>query len=374
MKKALKVLVPFILVAMMVLSACAPAQAPVEEQPVVVEEPTAVAEEAAVEEAVVEEPAVEEAVLPSGTITLYTSESEDDVNAVVADFNEVYPDVQVDIYRSGTGEVVGKLQAEMEGGEIQADLMWFADLDFFRLLSEDDMLLQYSPVGGDMVDAQYHYFDNKAHEVRQIFNIVAYNTTLVQTPPTGWKDLLNPEYKGRIGMASALYSGGAFNNLATLVDQPDFGWDFYEQLNENGVVVGRGNGGIGTSIASGEFVMGQLVDFMARKAKNDGSPVEMIWPEEGAVLIPTPVGIYKNTDNAAACQAFLDYLYSDRAQELFVNLNYMSISPDGPLPTGIAPFPEGGLKVLVPPIDFMSANREELRTKYEAMFGQPPES
>ncbi len=368
MKKILRYLVPMMLVLTLVLTACAPQEAP--EAPAA-EEPAV--EEPAAEEPAVEEPAAEEAAGPSGTITLYTSESEDQVNEMVADFNEVYPDVQIDIFRTGTGEVIGKLQAEMEGGEIQADMMWFADLDFFRMLAEEDMLLEYAPVGGEAVEDIYHYFGNKAHEVRFIFNIVAYNTTLVETPPTGWKDLLNPDYKGRIGMASALYSGGAFTNLGTLVNEPGMGWEFYEKLNENEVVVGRGNGGIGTSIASGEFVMGQLIDFMARDLKNAGSPVEMIWPEEGSGLVPTPIAIYKNTDNPEACQAFLDYLYSDRGQALFVKQNYLSVLPDAPEPEGLAPYPEGGLKILLPPLEFISENREELSQKYEELFGLPPE-
>ncbi len=300
-------------------------------------------------------------------------ESEDKVNEMVADFNEVYPDIEIFIFRTGTGEVTAKLQAEMEGGDIKADMMWFADLDFFRKLADEDMLLSYMPVGGDMVDDGNHYFDNRAHEVRYIFNIVAYNTGLVSEPPTGWKDMLNPDYKGRIGMASALYSGGAFNNLGTLVNEDDFGWDFYEALNENEVVVGRGNGGIGTNIATGEFVMGQLIDFMARNHKNEGSPVEMVWPEEGAVLIPTPIGIYNGTTNPEACQAFIDYLYSDRAQALFVAQNYVSINPDAPKPEGYTDAP-GGIKILVPPVEFMAENREELRTKYEDLFGPPPDA
>ncbi|RLE04961.1 MAG: hypothetical protein DRJ13_02890, partial [Bacteroidetes bacterium] len=146
--------------------------------------------ETVIKETVVVEVEAEPDTSVSGQVVLYTSESEDKVNEMVADFNEVYPDIEIFIFRTGTGEVTAKLQAEMEGGDIKADLMWFADLDFFRKLSDEDMLLSYMPEGGDLVDAQNHYFDNKAHEVRYIFNIVAYNTGLVSTPPTGWKDLL----------------------------------------------------------------------------------------------------------------------------------------------------------------------------------------
>ena len=269
--KKLRILLPILLVTIMVFTACAPKT---------VVETVEVVKEVEVVQTVEVVKEVEAEKTVSGQVVLYTSESEDKVNEMVADFNEVYPDIEIFIYRTGTGEVTAKLQAEMEGGDIKADLMWFADLNFFSMLADEDMLLEYMPIGGDMVDESNHYFDNKAHEVRYIFNIVAYNTGLVDTPPTGWKDLLNPEYKGRIGMASALYSGGAFNNLGTLVNEPDFGWEFYEELNANDVVVGRGNGGIGTKIATGEFVMGQLIDFMARNSKNEGSPVEMIWPKK----------------------------------------------------------------------------------------------
>ena len=361
--KKLRIILPILLVTIMVFTACTPQT--VVETVEVVKEVEVVQTVEVVKEA-------EKTV--SGQIVLYTSESEAQVNEMVADFNEVYPDIEIFIYRTGTGEVTAKLQAEMEGGDIKADLIWFADLNFFSMLADEDMLLDYMPVGGDLVDESNHYFDNRAHEVRYIFNIVAYNTGLVDPPPTGWKDLLNPDYKGRIGMASALYSGGAFNNLGTLVNEPDFGWEFYEELNANDVVVGRGNGGIGTKIASGEFAMGQLIDYMARDLKNEGSPIEMIWPEEGSVLVPTPIGIYKNTTNPDACKAFLDYLYSDRAQELFISQSYMSINPNAPKPEGFTDYPEGGLKILTPPVDFMEENREELRTKYEELFGPPPEA
>ena len=92
------------------------------------------------------------------------------------------------------------------------------------------------------------------------------------------------------------------------------------------------------------------------------------------MLVPTPIGIYKDTTNPEACQAFLDYLYSDRAQELFVSQNYVSINPDAPKPEGFTDYPEEGLNILIPPIDFMEQNREELRTKYEDLFGPPPEA
>ncbi len=308
----------------------------------------------------------------SGSFLLYTSESEDDANAMVAAFNEVCPDVEVEIFRSGSGEVVARLQAEMEAGEIQAEMIWFADIDFFSQLAEDDLLLSYLPETAETagVDEALNYNENRYHEVRLIFNVVAYNTTLVDEAPTFWTDLLNEEYAGMVGMPSALYSGAAFNQVGTLVNDETFGWEFYESLNENEIVVGQGNGGIADGLASGEFAMVQVVDFMVRDRAAQGSPVAHIWPEEGAVLIPTPIGILNSvegTDKEAATKAFMDFLYTAPAQELFVEQGYIPVAEGAPLPEGTPRIAD--LQIITVDVDYIGENREEIRATFSETFG-----
>lgn len=372
---------------MVVLAACTPKEVakpeepaveqPAVEQPVeeVVEKVEEVVEEVVgkveeVVEEVIEE--VEEIVEPaSGTITLYTSEPEGKVAEMVADFNKLYPDVTVDVFRSGSGEVIAKIQAEKEAGEIQADLIWFADIDFFDKLADEDLFLVYRPAGSDVVDEMFHYNGDRYQEVRFIFNIIAYNTTLVKTPPTSWKDLLDPQYAGMVGMPSALYSGAAFNHVGTFANMPGFGWEYYEALNDNGVVVERANGGVQAKVASGEFAIVQVVDFMARDVKNEGSPVEHIWPEEGALLIPTPIGILSSTKNPNAAKAFMDYMFTDSAQKLFVKQGYVSVIDGVEPPAGVPDMAD--FKVLMPDFEYIAANRDLIRSEFERLFGAPVE-
>jgi iron(III) transport system substrate-binding protein len=325
----------------------------------------------------------------SGTITLYTSESEQQVNEMVADFNRFYPDVNVEIFRAGTGEVIAKLQAEMEAGQILADLIWFADIDFFTTLAERGMLTPYIPLGAENIADEFTYMDGAFHEVRLIFNVVAFNTTLVEEPPTAWADMIDPIYRNRVTMPSALVSGAAFNQFATFVNNPNFGLEFYEALNANGIVVERANGAVAEKIAAGEYAIGQLVDFMARNAARQGSPVGYVYPEEGAMLVPTPIGILANTDNLTAAQAFLDYLYTEDAQKLFAQQSYIPVLPSAGLPEGMPASilerlemeatPEAdavtsvlpGVTIIRPDLDYIRANRQELRAKFEELFGAP---
>jgi iron(III) transport system substrate-binding protein len=85
--------------------------------------------------------------------------------------------------------------------------------------------------------------------------------------------------------------------------------------------------------------------------------------------VPTPIGILNSTDNPEAAQAFLDYMYTDSAQALFVQQGYVGVVPGSPIPEA-APDLEN-LNVLTVDTDYISANRDEIRSTFEDKFGSP---
>ncbi|MDR7555290.1 MAG: ABC transporter substrate-binding protein [Armatimonadota bacterium] len=303
----------------------------------------------------------------SGTFTLYTSESEDDINLLVGDFKRRHPGVDVKIFRAGSGPVVAKLQAELQGGRIQADVIWFADIAFFQDLARRDLLLAYAPPTGRRADPKLHYDGNRYHEVRLIFNVVAFNTNHVRFRPTSWWDLTLPRYRGRAGMPNPFVSGAAFAHVGTFASMREFGWDYYRKLKENDARILRANGDVLRALAAGEISIAQIVDFFVRAAKAQGSPVDHIWPQEGAVLVPTPIAIIKGTPNEAAAKAFLDYLYTPEAQRLFVQRAYVPVIPGIPLPQG-APDPSD-LKLIQTNLGYIDRHREEIKRTFSELFG-----
>lgn len=58
------------------------------------------------------------------SITLYTSEVLTNVNPMIELFKRANPGVNVQVFRSGTGEVITRLRAELEANNPQADLLW----------------------------------------------------------------------------------------------------------------------------------------------------------------------------------------------------------------------------------------------------------
>lgn len=300
-----------------------------------------------------------------GAFTLYTSESLDQVSEMKQDFERRNPGVTMNIYRSGTQLVISKIQAEIQAGGLQADLIWMADIDFFEDLVRRDLLLRYAPPEAEKLPAKFKYADGRYYEVRLIFNTVAFNTGRVAERPTSWMDLLQSRARGKVGMASPFYSGAAFSTLGTLVNRPGFGWEYYQKLKGNDVVVEQSNGTVAKKLAAGEFHLASVVDFMVRNLKNQGSPVDHIWPKEGAILVPTPLGIYAKSKNAEAAKAFLRYVLTTDGQRLFVKQGYVPVLPGIEGPKGV---PTEALEVVPTDQKYIDAQREALKTKFKDLF------
>lgn len=271
---------------------------------------------------------------PSGTITVYTSQPQEQMALVVEAFNQTYPDVEVEIFRTGTTELMSKLQAEFAAGSTPADVLLIADAVAMTQLKDDDRLLAYAdaPVEGipeDVIDPDKTFFGTKL-----ITTGIVYNTGMVDTAPTSWDDLRAAEVAGSLIMPSPLYSGAAVIHVGTMVQQPEFGWDFYEELAQNGAVAGQGNGTVIEAVARGEKAYGIIIEYMAMNAKADGSPVDFVWPDQGVSAITQPVAIVKGTDNEEAAKAFVDWQMSQAAQQQSVQQGYFPIVAEVPAPEG----------------------------------------
>lgn len=298
-------------------------------------------------------------------ITLYTSEALGLVTQMVNAFMDATPSVKVNIFRSGTGPVVAKLEAEMQANDVNADVIWFADIAYFHKLASEGKLMTLNVTAPD-VPAKFKYEGGKYWEVRQIFNVIAYNTQKVTTPPDSWTVLTDPKYKGKVGMPSPAYSGAAFTGLATLTQTPGLGWKFYQDLAKNSPVVEQGNGSVANKLASGEFSVGTVVGFMIRNLKEKGSPVNYVWPKQGAVLIPTPVGALASSKHPAADAKFLDYLLSTAGQKLFVKQGYIPVRPGMGIPSGVPSLKN--LHVLQVNVSYMNKEHSQLMSRYQQLF------
>lgn len=178
----------------------------------------------------------------SGTLTVYTSEPQAKIDALNAEFTAENPGIDVQVFRAGTGDLNARIASERQTGSIGADVLLAADAPTFEKYKADDLLLQYTPADVDALDPNVVDPDGYYVGTRIIPTVIAYNTGTVSAPPTSWKELADPQYKGRITLPNPDVSGAAAFNTAVWLGQDDLGLPWLTDLVANEPVVAESNG------------------------------------------------------------------------------------------------------------------------------------
>lgn len=304
-----------------------------------------------------------------GSFTLYTSQPEEDINQLVQSFNESYPNIQVDVFRSGTEEVISKVMAEKETGDILADALLVSDSFTFEGLAEEDLLQAYESPELASIPAAYVDEENMYAGTKVIATGIAVNTDMVDASGiTGFQSMTDAAYQDQIMIPSPLYSGSASLNLSIITQQDSLGWEWYEGLQENDLFVGQGNGTVSEALLSGQEGVGMLVDYMANRARLDGAPIEFIYPAEGTPYVTEPIGIINGSENAEMAQHFVDYVLSEEGQTVTSDMGYTPVREGVEAPEGLQSVDE------ITPMEFdadqVMETRDADKERFAEMFGQ----
>lgn len=267
------------------------------------------------------------------TLTLYTSQPNQDAQMTVDAFEQAYPGIEVEWVRDGTTKLMAKLQAELSSGVVIPDVLLIADSVTMESLAADGHLLPYLSPNRTSYDASLFHQDGYYYGTKLITTGIVRHNRAPQTP-TDWSDLIKPEYENQVAMPSPLYSGAALIHLATLTSEPSLGWDYYEALHNNGTMAQGGNGSVLKAVSSGTKPYGVIVDFLAIREAQKGSPLEFIFPTTGVSMVTEPVAIMNKAKNQDAAKKFVDFVLSRQGQQLVLDQGYLPARSDMPVPMG----------------------------------------
>jgi iron(III) transport system substrate-binding protein len=304
--------------------------------------------------------------LDAATITVYTSEPQEKIDAIVAAFNEEQPNVTVEVFRAGTGDLTARIEAERATGDVQADVVLAADSGTFEGYAAEDLLLAYTPadvdaLNPDVVDPEGFYTGT-----RIIPTVIAYNTTAIDSPPTSWKDLTDSEYAGKLTMPNPDVSGAAAYNAAVWLATDELGDDWLSDLAANKPVIADSNGPVSQAVATGTQPVGIVVDYLVRELKAAGSPIDVSYPSEGVPYVSQPVGIFASTDEQEASEAFVDYLVSEDGQTLAVEQSYLPVRNDVGTPEGAPEMDD--IAILSPDLELISDTKTAAVARFNELF------
>jgi iron(III) transport system substrate-binding protein len=268
-----------------------------------------------------------------GKLLIYTSQPQSDAQQTIDAFKAQYPKVEVNFVRDGTPRIMARLRSEIEAGKPQADVLLIADAVTMEGLKQEGRLLPHGNADVSAYPKELHDPTKTWFATKLITTGIVYNTK-APLKPTSWSDLVRPDMKNAVVLPSPLNSGAAMVHTVTLASNLKQGWSYYEALKKNGAVAAGANGDVLKQVASGEKLYGMIVDFMPIREKAKGSPVEFVFPEEGVSAVSEPVAILSSTANPVAAKAFIDFLISQKGQELASKQGYIPAMPGVALPPG----------------------------------------
>ena len=260
-------------------------------------------------------------------LMLYSSLKEKQLAAIKDGFMKANPNIDFDYYSAGSQKVITKIATEVQAGKVGADVIIVAETDYYNEIKGKGMLLPYVSPEAKNIPANLKDPEGYYTGIRTSLLVIGYNPNLLKGNdiPKDWVDLLNPKLKGWIGLADPTLSGTALYSVVALIQ--NYKWEYFDKLKANGGIVAAGASDIVQKIASGDLKAGIVVDYLARTAEKQGSPVKYILPKSGVIMVTGPVGILKTTKNEKAAKKFIDYILSIEGQK---ELAKADVSPARP--------------------------------------------
>jgi len=300
------------------------------------------------------------------TLMLYTSQSPEIAQQTVDAFQAKHPDIKVEWTRNGTSQLMNIMSAEREAGGIKADVLLIADPINLGMLKRDGALLAWPEAPVEGIDPQVYDKDFTFFGTKLSANGIVYNTQNAK-PVSSYAELLVDENAGQIAAPSPLYSGAALVHMHSVLQDEKLGWAYYERLAELDIAPEGGNGPVLKSVAGGQMKYAINIDADVLRAKRAGSPVEFVYPAEGASYFAEPVAIVKGTEKVEAAKAFVAFILSKEGQELAASQGYIPVLEGVAAPVGMPSLSE--IKLMPLDADAAVAADEAERAKFIDIFG-----
>jgi iron(III) transport system substrate-binding protein len=267
-----------------------------------------------------------------GKVVLYTVEAAELVQLLGEAFKKRFPGVDFDYYRGDSTQVSQRFEAETAAGRHAADAIMTTE-NYGELWAAKGWLAKHeSPVAAI-------YLPNSQPAdglwVRFALNTMsfAWNTTLVKADeaPKTWSDLLDPKWKGKIGMQDPKSGGGGAHAWIARMYK-DIGdeakWhDFMDKMGKQIGTYGE-YFPIRESLVAGEIAI-QLAAYpdFTEPLKLKGAPVEWGTPDPTFfVALTMQVSRYAPRPNAA--MLFTDFMLTEEAQKILADFGKIPALPN----------------------------------------------
>jgi iron(III) transport system substrate-binding protein len=204
----------------------------------------------------------------------------------------------------------------------RCDLFWNNEILNTLRLKEKGLLVPFKPDHGGDLPATFRAKDETWYGFAARGRVLIVNTKLVPETerPKGIQDLLDPKWKGKIGIAKPLF-GTTATHAACLFAAwgDDKAMRYFRDLKANGVQVLSGNKQVAMAAGSGQIAFGLTDTDDAMGEVDAGSPVTIIYPDRqpdglGTLFIPNTLAIIKGAPHPKEAETLANHLLSPEVE------------------------------------------------------------
>lgn len=255
-------------------------------------------------------------------VVVYSNWARDAMDQLKQDFEDANPGTTMTYYRAAGAELSTQFLSEQQLGTGKADYI-ISDVDFVEIFKDRGYLEPNTP-------AELSKFNPEALDEDGVWvpldfapYVIVYNTKAVSDDeaPQAWKDIIDPEWTNRIGLADPRTSAGIQIPLTfwtqNLKDEgAPYGWPFVEALGKLNPTLVSGHRQLVDLVVTGEIaIAGQMPLSFIASAIERGEPVKIAWPEEGSPATISAGAIVKGAQNPEGALKVHEYIASLRGQQ-----------------------------------------------------------
>jgi iron(III) transport system substrate-binding protein len=252
-----------------------------------------------------------------GNLVIYTSMSVEQVQRILDVFKARYPFLKTTMFRAVGERLLTKIMTEVQAGKYDFDAVQSAESQAY-FLKRKNLLQKY--VSPETKNIQKPFFDPEGYwaAVYMMPNVIAYNTRMVkrnEVPKTD-EDLLNPKWKGKMGMdhTKPEWFAWKLKRLGT-----EKGLAYMKKLGAQEFHLYAGLSVVTNLLAAGEFPL-VLNTYLhnVEDIKRRGAPVD--WIVQDPVFTKfQPLGIGAKAQHPNAAKLFADFMLSEDGQKVIAS-------------------------------------------------------
>ncbi len=261
-------------------------------------------------------------------LVVYTSHKIEVYGPIIKEFEE-RTGIWVTVVSGGTNELLEQIAIEQY--DPKCDVMFGGGVE--NLEAYKEYFMPYTCSQCTKIEEPYQSTNGCWTAFSSLPIVFVYNNKLVYetAAPTGWKDLLEDRWKGKIAFADPNTSGSSYTALATMMqiideDNEQTLRKFIEALDGN---VLSGSGDVIDAVVTGTRLVGITLEETALKKIAAGADITMVYPSEGTSAVPDGCAIIKNSQNEENAKQFIEFIISKDVQQYIVDeFNRRSVRKD----------------------------------------------